>query len=70
MPPQFTPSINATLEGSRGGFSNATDAKKGKANGKAVKRPLPEGLTVGGLKGRLDGKKKIKYVFLPFSDAN
>lgn len=62
MPPQFTPSINATLEGSsNGGFSNATDAK-GKANGKTAKRPLPEGLTIGGLKGRLDGKKKIKSV--------
>jgi DNA-3-methyladenine glycosylase II len=47
MPTPFTPSINKTLRG----VENAPPAV-----------PLPEGLSVGVLKGRLDSKKKIKWV--------
>lgn len=47
IPPPLTPSINQVL-------SPAPDAPP--------PPPLPAGLTVASLRGRLDGKKKIKYV--------
>lgn len=47
-PPTFTPSIKKTL------------AKPGKGSAPV---PLPAGLTTADLKSRLDGKKKIKWVF-------
>ncbi|TFY77034.1 hypothetical protein EWM64_g6977 [Hericium alpestre] len=50
MPAPFTPSINQTLEGS------TTES--------AAPRSLPDGMTAGLLKSRLDGKKKIKGAIL------
>ncbi|KAK0485947.1 DNA glycosylase [Armillaria novae-zelandiae] len=50
LPPAFTPSINRTLHKVE--------------NTSFVPEPLPEGLTVGALKSRLDGKKKIKGALL------
>jgi hypothetical protein len=54
MPTPFTPSINKTLS-AVGLYGNSQTPKPA---------PLPEGLSVGVLKSRLDGKKKIKYVLI------
>ncbi|OCH95080.1 DNA glycosylase [Obba rivulosa] len=53
MPTPFTPSINKTLNMYAGGAVNAPPPP-----------PLPEGLTPGALRSRLDGKKKIKGALL------
>lgn len=50
IPPPFTPSIKKTLD------KPAVDAGFEPV-------PLPSGIDVSLLKSRLDGKKKIKYVF-------
>ena len=52
-PPAFTPSINRTL-------NKVLPSEY-------VAPALPQGLTVQELKSRLDGKKKIKCVYLPFA---
>jgi DNA-3-methyladenine glycosylase II len=65
LPTPFTPSIEITLnagvdlKGDGDGDDLPTLAAP---NGKTVKRPvpLPDGLTVAGLRSRLQGKKKIK----------
>ncbi|OBZ68024.1 DNA-3-methyladenine glycosylase 1 [Grifola frondosa] len=54
LPPPFTPSINKTLNM----FASTDEFKP---------VPLPEGLSAAVLKSRLDGKKKIKYVFVMFA---
>jgi DNA-3-methyladenine glycosylase II len=50
MPPMFTPSIKKTLN-------------KPGVNLGSRPIPLPDSLSVSVLKSRLDGKKKIKYVY-------
>lgn len=54
-PPMFTPSINRTLNKSLPTQYHAP--------------ALPEGLTVAELKARLDGKKKVKCVPVPFQNC-